>query len=49
MGINAVCHTLNPRLFEADLEFIINHAEVEGTPHLIDLLSWLISNWHSLF
>ncbi|PSC71890.1 long-chain-fatty-acid-ligase [Micractinium conductrix] len=27
MGINAVCHTLNPRLFEADLEFIINHAE----------------------
>ena len=28
MGMNAVCHTLNPRLFEADLTYIINHAEV---------------------
>jgi acyl-CoA synthetase (AMP-forming)/AMP-acid ligase II len=27
MGIGAVCHTLNPRLFLADLEYIINHAE----------------------
>lgn len=26
MGIGAVCHTLNPRLFAADLEYIINHA-----------------------
>lgn len=25
-GIGAVCHTLNPRLFEKDLEYIINHA-----------------------
>jgi AMP-binding enzyme len=26
MGIGAVCHTLNPRLFEKELEYIINHA-----------------------
>lgn len=27
MGIGAVCHTLNPRLFHADLEYIINDAQ----------------------
>lgn len=27
MGIGAVCHTLNPRLFDKDLEYIINHAQ----------------------
>ncbi|KAK9835417.1 hypothetical protein WJX81_008061 [Elliptochloris bilobata] len=27
MGLGAVCHTLNPRLFAADLEYIVNHAE----------------------
>eukprot|EP00884_Botryococcus_braunii_P008923 jgi/Botrbrau1/18031/Bobra.0062s0022.1 len=27
MGLGAICHTLNPRLFPADLEYIINHAE----------------------
>ena len=26
MGIGAVCHTLNPRLFKADLEYIVNRA-----------------------
>ena len=26
MGIGAVCHTLNPRLFNADLEYIVNRA-----------------------
>ncbi len=26
-GAGAVCHTLNPRLFDQDLEYIINHAE----------------------
>ena len=26
MGIGAVCHTLNPRLFEDDLVYIVNHA-----------------------
>lgn len=26
-GIGAVCHTLNPRLFEEDLAYIINHAQ----------------------
>ena len=25
MGIGGVCHTLNPRLFDKELEFIINH------------------------
>lgn len=27
MGIGAVCHTLNPRLFSEQLVYIINHAE----------------------
>ena len=25
MGSGAICHTLNPRLYAADLEYIINH------------------------
>jgi len=29
MGIEAVCHTLNPRLFAEQLDYIINHAEDE--------------------
>ena len=29
MGIGAVCHTLNPRLFPHQLAYIINHAEVK--------------------
>ena len=28
MGVGAVCHTLNPRLFEDDLAYIINDAQV---------------------
>eukprot|EP00887_Chlorella_sp_A99_P002331 scaffold10.g2331.t1 len=31
MGIGAVCHTLNPRLFDKDLEYIINHAQARRT------------------
>jgi len=27
MGLGAICHTLNPRLFADQLEYIINHAE----------------------
>jgi 3-(methylthio)propionyl---CoA ligase len=27
MGLGAVAHTVNPRLFIKDLEYIINHAE----------------------
>ena len=27
MGLGAVCHNLNPRLFVADLEYIINHGK----------------------
>ena len=26
-GLGAVCHTLNPRLFDEQLEYIVNHAE----------------------
>src|SRR5215207_8111242 len=26
-GIGAVCHTINPRLFEEQIEYIVNHAE----------------------
>jgi 3-(methylthio)propionyl---CoA ligase len=26
MGIGAVCHTLNPRLFNADLKYIVTRA-----------------------
>ena len=29
MGLGAVCHTLNPRLFADQLDYIINHAEDE--------------------
>jgi hypothetical protein len=29
--VPAVCHTLNPRLFEKELEYIINHAQVNKT------------------
>ena len=27
MGIGAIVHTLNPRLFLSDLEYIVNHAQ----------------------
>lgn len=27
MGIGAVCHTLNPRLFDADIAYIVDHAK----------------------
>jgi fatty-acyl-CoA synthase len=27
MGIGAICHTLNPRLFAEQLDYIVNHAE----------------------
>jgi 3-(methylthio)propionyl---CoA ligase len=27
MGIGAIVHTVNPRLFLKDLEYIINHSE----------------------
>lgn len=26
-GIGAVCHTINPRLFEGQLEYVVNHAQ----------------------
>jgi fatty-acyl-CoA synthase len=27
MGIGAVCHTLNPRLSDADISYIANHGQ----------------------
>ena len=30
MGLGAVVHTLNPRLFAVDLEYIINHGVADG-------------------
>ncbi len=32
MGLGAVCHTLNPRLFLSDLEYIANHGD---RPHTV--------------
>ena len=29
MGLGAICHTLNPRLFAEQLDYIVNHAEDE--------------------
>lgn len=46
MGIGAVCHTLNPRLFERELEYIINHAEVKRgvwLSRLLTFFSWVAS------
>ena len=40
MGLSAVCHTLNPRLFAKDLKYIIGHA---GTVRCHPVL------WHSVF
>ena len=37
MGLGAVCHTLNPRLFLADLEYIMNHAEDKVVMFDLDL------------
>lgn len=35
MGIGAVCHTLNPRLSDADIAYIANHGQ--DTVILVDL------------
>ena len=45
MGIGCVCHNLNPRLFEADLEYIINHAEVQLFKHVSAHMSQQLSSW----
>lgn len=38
MGIGAVCHTLNPRLFAEQLEYIVNHADDQVIVVDVDLL-----------
>lgn len=43
-GIGAVCHTINPRLFSEQIEFILNHAEdsiVFVDPMFVPLLAQL--------
>lgn len=43
-GIGAICHTLNPRLAQDQLEFIVNHARdsvVFYDPHFADLVGQL--------
>jgi acyl-CoA synthetase (AMP-forming)/AMP-acid ligase II len=39
MGLGAVVHTLNPRLFAVDLEYIINHG-VPGRRACTPSASW---------
>ena len=40
MGLGAICHTLNPRLFAEQLDYIVNHAEDE----IVSLRQGSISN-----
>lgn len=37
MGLGAVCHTLNPRLFPDDLDYIINH----GAQGQLSISTWI--------
>jgi fatty-acyl-CoA synthase len=34
MGIAAVCHTMNPRLYPEQLSYIANHAEDKVSPRV---------------
>ncbi|WP_231759669.1 long-chain fatty acid--CoA ligase [Microbulbifer elongatus] len=41
-GIGAVCHTINPRLFPAQMEYIVHHADdvlLFADPAFVDLIS----------
>ena len=41
-GIGAICHTINPRLFPDQIEYIVNHAEdtlVFADPMFVDLIA----------
>ncbi|WP_332811822.1 long-chain-fatty-acid--CoA ligase [Sphingomonas sp.] len=44
MGIGAVCHTLNPRLFADQLVYIINHAETRILFADVDLVPFITEN-----
>jgi fatty-acyl-CoA synthase len=48
MGIGAVCHTLNPRLFVDQLCYIINHAEDRIIVTDLTFLPVLIANRHRM-
>jgi fatty-acyl-CoA synthase len=45
MGIGAVCHTLNPRLFAEQLCYIINHAEDKVIFTDLTFVELLAKNW----
>lgn len=50
-GIGAICHTLNPRLFDDDLEYIVNHAEdsiIMADISFADLLLRLTPKLHTV-
>jgi fatty-acyl-CoA synthase len=44
MGIGAICHTLNPRLFVEQLCYIINHAEDKALLTDLTFLPFLLEN-----
>jgi len=51
MGLGAVCHTLNPRLYEKELEYIVNHAKdvyMMADITFVDLLVKMQSKWPTL-
>jgi fatty-acyl-CoA synthase len=48
MGIGAVCHTLNPRLFVDQLCYIINHAEDRIIVTDLTFLPVLVANRHRM-
>ena len=48
MGIGAVCHTLNPRLFADQLCYIINHAEDKIIVSDTSFLPMLLENRHRM-
>ena len=48
MGIGAVCHTLNPRLFAEQLEYIVNHADDRVILVDLDLVPLIQRSRHAL-
>jgi fatty-acyl-CoA synthase len=44
MGMGAVCHTINPRLFDEQLRYIINHAEDRIIFADLTFAKWLADN-----
>jgi fatty-acyl-CoA synthase len=48
MGIGAVCHTLNPRLFAEQLCYIVNHAEDRVIFTDLTFLPWLQEHRHRM-